>query len=360
MDETPKQLYQLTAPLLRWYDGSARVLPWRDEPTAYHVWLSEIMLQQTRVSAVLPYYRRFLEALPDVAALAVVEEEKLLKLWEGLGYYNRARNLQKAAQKIMTEWGGRFPEDYETLLTLPGVGEYTAGAVASIAFGRQVPAVDGNVLRVVARITGDEGDVLEGKVKARFRNWVADIQSRERPGDFNQAMMELGATVCVPNGAPRCESCPAGAFCAACRDNTWNVLPVKKKKARRRIEEKTVFVLLGEDGLALRRREKQGLLAGLWELPNVPGMLDESGAAAQLARWGLMPVDWAEQLEAKHIFTHVEWHMRGYVLSVRGQGESSFAWTNRAGLAERAVPAAFAKFMEAACSRLPETEEEDP
>ena len=358
MNETPKQLHQLTEPLLQWYDGCARVLPWRDAPTAYHVWLSEIMLQQTRVSAVLPYYQRFLEALPDVAALAAVEEEKLLKLWEGLGYYNRARNLQKAAEKIVEEFGGVFPDDYETILTLPGVGEYTAGAVASIAFGRHVPAVDGNVLRVVARITGDEGDVLDAKVKARFRAWVEEIQSAERPGDFNQAMMELGATVCVPNGAPRCEVCPARDFCVAREENTWNVLPMKKKKAQRRIEEKTVFVLLRGDAVALRRRENRGLLAGLWEFPNVPGTLDETDAAAQLMRWGVTPMDWEQRLEARHIFTHVEWHMRGYVLRVREDGSTPFAWTDRAGFAERAVPSAFVKFMEAARARLSENEEE--
>ena len=358
MNETPKQLHQLTEPLLQWYDGCARVLPWRDAPTAYHVWLSEIMLQQTRVSAVLPYYQRFLEALPDVAALAAVEEEKLLKLWEGLGYYNRARNLQKAAKKVMEEFGGVFPDDYETILTLPGVGEYTAGAVASIAFGRHVPAVDGNVLRVVARITGDEGDVLDAKVKARFRAWVEEIQSAERPGDFNQAMMELGATVCVPNGAPHCEVCPARDFCVAREENTWNVLPMKKKKAQRRIEEKTVFVLLRGDAVALRRRENKGLLAGLWEFPNVPGTLDETDAAAQLMRWGVTPMDWEQRLEARHIFTHVEWHMRGYVLRVREGGSTPFAWTDRAGFAERAVPSAFVKFMEAARTRLSENEEE--
>lgn len=258
----------------------------------------------------------------------------------------------------MEEFGGVFPDTYETILTLPGVGEYTAGAVASIAFGRHVPAVDGNVLRVVARITGDEGDVLDVKVKARFRAWVEEIQSAERPGDFNQAMMELGATVCVPNGAPRCEVCPARDFCVAREENSWNVLPMKKKKAQRRIEEKTVFVLLRGDAVALRRRENKGLLAGLWEFPNVPGTLDEADAAAQLMRWDITPMDWEQRLEARHIFTHVEWHMRGYVLRVREDGSMPFAWTDRAGFAERAVPSAFVKFMEAARARLSENEEE--
>lgn len=358
MIETPKKLFDLTAPLLEWYDAGARVLPWRDEPTAYHVWLSEIMLQQTRVSAVLPYYRRFLAALPDVAALAAADEDALLKLWEGLGYYNRVRNLQRAAKMILEEYGGVFPQTYEEILKLPGVGEYTAGAVASIAFGQRVVAVDGNVLRVVARICGDEGDVLDGKVKARVRAWVAEIQSADRPGDFNQAMMELGAMVCLPNGAPRCEACPAREFCTAHLENKWNVLPVKRKKAKRRIEEKTMFVLLRGDRAALRRRAPEGLLAGLWEVPNVPGRLDEDAAARQVLRWGLTPLQWEEKLDAVHIFTHVEWHMTGYVLRVRGEDRAAFDWTGRALLSQRALPSAFAKYVEAIVQRLPEDGEE--
>ena len=327
MDQFPQQLYRLSEALLAWYDAGARVLPWRDDPTAYHVWLSEIMLQQTRVSAVLPYYERFLAALPDVAALAAVEEDRLLKLWEGLGYYNRARNLQKAARKIMEEYDGVFPGDYETIRSLPGIGEYTAGAVASIAFGQAVPAVDGNVLRVIARITGDEGDVLDSAVKRRFGAWVRDVLPEDRPGDFNQALMELGAMVCLPNGAPKCAQCPARPFCTACR--------------------------------ALRQRAAKGLLAGLWEFPNVDGRLDEPAAAQQVQRWGLVPMEWLEQLEAKHIFSHVEWHMRGYVLRVRGQDAAQLRWTDRNGLeTERAVPAAFAKFRAAAQNALPRQEEE--
>ena len=359
MDQFPQQLYRLSEALLAWYDAGARVLPWRDDPTAYHVWLSEIMLQQTRVSAVLPYYERFLAALPDVAALAAVEEDRLLKLWEGLGYYNRARNLQKAARKIMEEYDGVFPGDYETIRSLPGIGEYTAGAVASIAFGQAVPAVDGNVLRVIARITGDEGDVLDSAVKRRFGAWVRDVLPEDRPGDFNQALMELGAMVCLPNGAPKCAQCPARPFCTACREGTWNVLPVKRKKTPRRMEEKTVFVLLSSQGVALRQRAAKGLLAGLWEFPNVDGRLDEPAAAQQVQRWGLVPMEWLEQLEAKHIFSHVEWHMRGYVLRVRGQDAAQLRWTDRNGLeTERAVPAAFAKVRAAAQNALPRQEEE--
>lgn len=356
MNATPNQLQTLPQVLLTWYDKGARILPWRDDPTAYHVWVSEIMLQQTRVSAVLPYYKRFMDALPDIAALAAAEEGTLMKLWEGLGYYNRARNLQKAAQMVMAEYGGTFPEEYEQILLLPGVGEYTAGAIASIAFGKQVSAVDGNVLRVLARITGDEGDVLDAKVKKRFRDCLEQVLPESRCGDFNQALMELGAMVCLPNGAPRCEECPAASFCTARREDSWKNLPVKRKKTPRRKEEKTVFVLLSEKGMALRRRPEQGLLAGLWEFPNVEGTLEEDGAAAQLARWGLSPAAWMQQLEGRHIFTHVEWWMRCYVLRVKGTLPEGFFWTDRAELARRAVPSAFAKFMAAALSALGEEE----
>ena len=349
MDQFPQQLYRLSEALLAWYDAGARVLPWRDDPTAYHVWLSEIMLQQTRVSAVLPYYERFLAALPDVAALAAVEEDRLLKLWEGLGYYNRARNLQKAAHKIMEEYDGAFPGDYETIRSLPGIGEYTAGAVASIAFGQAVPAVDGNVLRVIARITGDEGDVLDSAVKRRFGAWVRDVLPEDRPGDFNQALMELGAMVCLPNGAPKCAQCPARPFCTACREGTWNVLPVKRKKTPRRMEEKTVFVLLSSQGVALRQRAAKGLLAGLWEYPNEP--VEECAIPALL---GLAPEELEPAGQGRHIFTHIEWRMQARTARIPAEAlPEGWVWADRQALAQDyAVPNAFQAFRDAVDSRL--------
>ena len=210
-----QRLGEITIPLLQWFSEHARVLPWRSDPTPYHVWVSEIMLQQTRVAAVLDYYRRFMEALPAVADLAAVEEERLMKLWQGLGYYNRARNLQKAARQVMTEFGGAFPRTYEEIRSLAGVGDYTAGAIASIAFGIPVPAVDGNVLRVLARVLGDERDIGRQSTKDWARAALLDIIPAGQPGNFNQAMMELGATVCLPNGAPLCGQCPAAPFCEA-------------------------------------------------------------------------------------------------------------------------------------------------
>ena len=249
-----KELEQLPIPLLTWYREHARVLPWRSDPTPYHVWLSEIMLQQTRVAAVMEYYRRFLAALPTVADLAAVEEDQLMKLWQGLGYYNRARNLQKAARQVMEDWGGAFPRTYQDLRTLAGVGDYTAGAIASIAFGEDVPAVDGNVLRVVTRITGDTGDITRADTKERIRAALADILPRGMAGEFNQAMMDLGATVCLPNGAPLCGQCPAEGFCTAHREERTGELPVKAAKRPRRVEERTVFLLFHGGRVALRRR----------------------------------------------------------------------------------------------------------
>ena len=250
-----ERLRAMAAPLLAWYDENKRDLPWRgDHPDPYQVWVSEIMLQQTRVAAVLGYYQRFMEALPTVEDLAAGEEDKLLKLWQGLGDYNRARSLKKAARQIVDGWAGRFPENYEDLLKLAGVGEYTAGAIASIAFGVPVPAVDGNVLRVVARMTGDDGDITRPQTRNRRREGLRAAMPLEAPGDFNQALMELGATVCLPNGAPLCEKCPAAHLCRAFQDGRTGELPVKGIKKARRVEKRTVYLLFCGDSVALRRR----------------------------------------------------------------------------------------------------------
>ena len=350
-------LNTIAQPLLTWYDHNRRDLPWRQTRDPYRVWVSEIMLQQTRVAAVLPYYQRWMEALPDVAALAAVEEGKLMKLWEGLGYYSRARNLQKAARMIQEL--GTFPSTYQDLLALPGVGEYTAGAVASIAFGEKVSAVDGNVLRLAARIAAVEEDIMDPKVRRTFRQWMDQATPQDRPGDFNQALMDLGATVCLPNGAPLCDLCPLADLCLAHREGRETALPVKRKKAPRRQEEMTVFLLLRQGSTALRQRADQGLLAGLWEFPHVPGTLAEKEAASALESMGLTPIQWHRRLTARHIFTHVEWHMTGYLLTVRGEG-SGLTWVDRAGLDALAVPSAFARFLEAVESELPPESENKP
>ena len=317
------QLKELPIPLLLWYRENARVLPWRSHPTPYRVWVSEIMLQQTRVAAVLDYYRRFLEALPTVADLAAVPEDALMKLWQGLGYYSRARNLQRAARQIMEEHGGIFPSTYEEIRALSGVGDYTAGAISSIAFGLPVPAVDGNVLRVAARVTGDEGDIAAPATKKRVTAALAEIIPLDAPGYFNQAMMELGATVCLPNGAPLCDLCPARAFCTARLTGRTGQLPVKAAKKARRVEERTVFLIFHENRVALRRRPGRGLLAGLWEYPN-----ELSPAGDALARWGIAPASLRSAGTGKHIFTHIEWRWRRAPPRCRrgGSGRTGLPW----------------------------------
>ena len=344
----------LTDPLLAWYRANARDLPWRRTSDPYRIWVSEIMLQQTRVAAVLGYYARFLEAFPTVEALAAAPEDRLMKLWEGLGYYSRARNLQKAA-KIVAERGA-FPDTYQGLLALPGVGEYTAGAIASAAFGLREPAVDGNVLRVAARLTDCHEDVSVPGTKQAVRAWVraAMPESEADVRVFNQAVMELGATVCVPNGPPRCEVCPVRELCLGRLRGTAESLPVKAAKKARRVEEKTVFLLLRGGKIALRRRPESGLLAGLWEFPNAEGTLNEAAAAEVVRAWGLEPRSWRKKLTAKHIFTHVEWHMTGYALEAAGTGPEVFVWVDGAGLGSQAVPSAFARYYQEARELLEE------
>lgn len=343
MTERWENLELLREPLLDWYDAHRRVLPWREEPSPYRTWVSEIMLQQTRVTAVLPYFARFMDELPDAAALAEVPEERLFKLWEGLGYYSRARNLQRAARLIVSDHGGELPRTMDALCKLPGVGDYTAAAIASIHFGLPEPAVDGNLLRVAARVCGCAEDVTDARVKRRFRERMADAIDRARPGAWNQAMMDLGATVCLPNGAPLCETCPARAFCTARREGLTDVLPVRAAKKRRRAEERTVFLLLRGGYLAVRRRPDTGLLAKLTEFPNVPGNLDEASARAALALWGLDAGELTPLGAAKHVFTHIEWHMKGYAATVTGDC-GDLRWVDAEAFETLAIPTAFKKY----------------
>ncbi len=304
------------ASLTDWYKQNARDLPWRRTRDAYAVWISEIMLQQTRVAAAIPYYERFLAELPDVSALANVDDDRLHKLWEGLGYYSRAKNLKRAAREIVDRFGGKIPGRYCELLTLPGVGEYTAGAVASIAFGEAVPAVDGNVLRVWARLYAYERDIRDPIYKKEVRAALLPLIPAVEPGVFNAAMMELGALICLPNGAPKCDACPARGWCEAARLGKTSELPVLGAKKPRRIERKTVFVLQTEQGLLGYRRPESGLLAGLWQLPEMAGELTDAEAASWLGERGILPVGELRVYERKHIFTHVEWHMRVFAARV--------------------------------------------
>ncbi len=314
------KLGAICIPLLKWYDKSRRILPWRESPTPYRVWVSEIMLQQTRVEAVKPYFERFMNALPDIGALAEAQEEDLLKLWEGLGYYNRARNLQKGAVQIQKLHGGKMPDTYEELLTLSGIGSYTAGAIASIAFQRPVPAVDGNVLRVVARLRQDGRYIDDGRVKASVEQDLKEIMPHDRPGDFNQALMEIGACVCIPNGVPLCGECPLANLCGSREYGTWQEYPKKQPKKARRIENKTILIVQKGDKAAIRKRPGKGLLAGMYEFPSIDGFCTAEEVAEYLADngWKAMSIEPLE--DAKHIFTHREWHMKGYMVRVDESG----------------------------------------
>ena len=308
-------LRQLVKPLQKWFEENARVLPWRENPQAYYVWVSEIMLQQTRVEAVKPYFDRFIHELPDVKSLAECPEDKLLKLWEGLGYYNRVRNLNAAANQIMEAYGGVIPAQYEELLKLKGIGHYTAGAIASIAYEKAVPAVDGNVLRVISRVTADDRDIMKQSVRTNMEQRLLEVMTEEHteviPSVFNQALMELGATVCVPNGAPHCEVCPWQEICKAKKQDKIMELPVKKKAKERRVEEKTVLIVKDGSLLALHKRPQKGLLAGMYELPNVQGHLSEEEVLSYIEEQGYVPMRVKPVCDAKHIFSHVEWHMKG-------------------------------------------------
>ncbi len=338
----------IAEPLLAWYDAGRRVLPWREEPTPYHVWLSEIMLQQTRVEAVRPYYDRFLRELPDIGSLAAVEEEKLLKLWEGLGYYNRARNLKKSAMQIMSEYDGKMPGDYDSLIKLTGIGSYTAGAISSIAFGNAVPAVDGNVLRILSRLRMDDRDILDAGVRKAVGEEIKGIMPVSRPGDFNQALMELGATVCIPNGSPRCEECPWNRLCQARIQNRISEYPKKASRKQRSIEKKTILVIRYGRQVALRQRPKRGLLAGLYEFPSLEGIQKEEQVIAYLKELGVMPLRIQKLRDSKHVFTHKEWHMTGYLIRVdelMGMGE--YVFVDPEEIRDRyPVPSAFAAYMD--------------
>lgn len=332
-------------PLLGWYDENRRELPWREDRDPYHVWISEIMLQQTRIEAVLRYYRRFMDALPDVRALSEVDDDALLKLWEGLGYYSRARNLKRAAQMIMSECGGDFPHSYAALRRLPGIGDYTAGAIASLCFDKRVPAVDGNVLRVIARLTGSRDNVLLPQTKKEVTTALCTLIP-PRAGAFNEALMELGELICLPNGAPLCGGCPLRELCAACREGLTDEIPVRVKELRRKSAEKSVFLITDAKGrIALEKRGSRGLLGGMYQLPNVDGFFDDSELKSVLQGWGIEPLSLCYEREAKHVFTHIDWLMKGYAVTAK-DAPKRFLWVTREELKTAyPLPTAFKKLL---------------
>lgn len=328
--------------VVAWYDRVRRPLPWRQEPTPYHVWLSEIMLQQTRIEAVIPYYHRFLAQYPTVAALAQAEDERLMKLWEGLGYYSRARNLKKAAVQIMEQYGGHLPQQAAALKKLPGIGDYTAGAIASIAYGQPEPAVDGNVLRVLARLLASEEDIALTGTKARFTALLRQSYPSGREAALlTEGIMELGETICIPNGEARCAACPLQAHCLAHETDTVTRYPVKSPLRERRLEQRTVLLLRHDGRYAIRKREGKGLLAGLWEFPNVLGRLSPAEAAAWAEAQGLTVTACAPCPPGKHVFTHVEWHMDAWLLDCAEEA-GAFLWKSPVEIRDGfSVPIAF-------------------
>lgn len=343
------QLEKIVVPLLDWYHKNSRHLPWREDQDPYHIWVSEIMLQQTRVDAVISYYERFMNRLPTIASLASCDDEELFKLWEGLGYYSRVRNLKKAAQMIGTRYHGIFPKQFEDILDLPGIGTYTAGAISSIAFEQPRAAVDGNVLRVITRLTQDSQNITDAKFRSQVTEKLEKIYPLKGRGDFTQSLMELGAVVCVPNGKPKCEECPLRFGCSAYQNNTQLEYPVKKKKAARKIEQKTVLILKYQNKIAIVKRESKGILSGMWELPNLEGNLTKQ----QILEWleeqriAVKNIDkmvFGKQ-PLKHIFTHIEWHMTCWMINCENiEKNSSFTWVTAKQLEnDIALPTAFKK-----------------
>lgn len=339
-------LQKLPAPLLAWYDANRRVLPWREEVSPYRTWVSEIMLQQTRVQAVLPYFQRFMDAAPDVAALAAMPEQQLMRLWQGLGYYSRARNLKRAAQTVVQDFGGEFPDSYDDLRRLAGIGDYTAGAILSIAFGQAVPAVDGNVLRVFARLYNDDADVMTPAAKRLFTRRVLDQMPKATPGPYNEALMELGALVCIP-GTPHCEACPLADRCLGYAAGRAGELPVKPAPKAKTTVPVTVALVESDAGLLLQRRPAKGLLAGLWQPAAWEKALTKDELTAALAKLGVQATLTEPLPPAKHVFTHRVWQLSGW----RGRAGAcalpdGFVWAAPEQLAEvYPVPNAFGAYV---------------
>ncbi|MBQ7521326.1 MAG: A/G-specific adenine glycosylase [Clostridia bacterium] len=338
-------LQNIVNPLLEWFAENKSDFSWRKDRLPYHVWISEIMLQQTRIEAVKRYYTRFISELPDIRSLSEVSDEKLLKLWEGLGYYSRARNLKKSAQTIMQSYNGVFPNTYSEIIKLSGIGEYTAGAIASICFNEKVTAVDGNVLRVVARLCGSKENVLLPEVKKDTQEKLQKILP-EQSGNFNEALMELGEKICVAKGTPLCQKCPLRDYCTAFKDNLTAEIPVRIKPLKRKKEEKTIFLLTDLQGnIAVEKRPQNGLLSGMYQFPNTENFHTTEQLQQILTERQISFTKITFQKNAKHIFTHIEWHMKSYVVTVKEQSKN-FLWVSKAELSEKyPLPTAFRQFL---------------
>lgn len=344
--------------LLEWHDKHARSFPWCGEKDPYRIWISEIMLQQTRTETVVGYYREFLKEFPDVYALASASQEQVFKRWEGLGYYSRARNLQKAAQQIAAEYNGRLPDTAAELVKLPGIGDYTAGAIASIAFGRKEPAMDGNLIRVMSRILDEHGCTTDKAVRGRLKKEAALLMSEERPGDFNQAMMGLGNMICVP-GKPKCEECPVSAWCRAKAQGTQAQLPNLPEKKEKKQLAVGVAVVMHQERVLLIRRGEEGLLSGLTAFPSFEGARSEKDVREALAEMGVETGKGVKLCESQHIFTHRIWKMKGWLFKARCRPQiENGTWADGEGLTAAAIPTAFKPYRQQAQRMLDEKTEE--
>lgn len=341
----------INEPLLLWFQENKRYMPWREQPTFYYVWLSEIMLQQTRVDTVMSYFERFIKEVPTIEALASIPEDKLLKLWEGLGYYNRARNLKVAANQIMNEFNGIPPKTYDEIICLKGIGTYTAGAIMSIVYNEKIAAVDGNVLRVLTRVLKDDSDIMLDCTKKKFKNLI-EQHMPENARDYTQALMELGALICLPNGEPKCKECPLNAFCKAYQTHTISNYPVKKVKKKRKVEKRSVFLFVYQDQVLIEKRNDDGLLKGLYQFPNIEGHFSQVEMKYFFDEMGFDTSTFEKLPAAKHIFSHLEWHMQGYYVSVRTKING--LWITVDELKETySIPTAFKTYKKELEKRLP-------
>ncbi len=337
-------LEEIVAPLTTWYRANKRDLPWRKEVTPYKVWISEIMLQQTRVEAVKVYFERFMKEVPSVLHLSKIDDDQLLKLWEGLGYYQRARNLKKAAQVIMGQFDGKIPSTYADLISLPGIGSYTAGAIASLAFQRPLPAVDGNVLRVLSRVMGSTKDISREQTKKEMEQHLRKILKSSFVSDFNQGLMELGALICVPDTTPKCEVCPLRHLCIARKQDLVSLIPIKGSKTPRKKLEKTVLILEYKGSYAIEKRPKEGLLAGLYGFPILDGHLNEEDLRHWLTRNHIQVQTIERQKPHKHVFTHLEWQMIAYHVLCQNP-PSGYLLKSKEALEKLSIPTAFQYFL---------------
>lgn len=331
---------RIAALLIEWFEANKRDLPFRKTRDPYQIWISEIMAQQTRIAALIPYFERFIAQFPTVEALAAADEETVLKAWQGLGYYARARNLHKAAQKMVSECGGKVPDDPAQLLKMPGIGAYTAGAILSIAYGQKQPAVDGNATRVFARIDEIYDDVLKPQTIRAVTDIIREMMPDGQAGPLTEAIMELGALVCLPQ-TPQCLLCPVAAECKAYQKRLTDVLPFRSGPKPKREEERVVLLVEDEKGRLLMRKRSERLLHNLWEYVNLPGQTVEQA----LACLGLKATDKTELGQAQHVFTHIIWHMRGaYVQVKNAEPPEGYQWVDKDKIEDKAVPAALAVY----------------